>query len=82
MMGEGRHYGYQWWIDATGPDVAFAALGFRGQVIVVVPASRLVVVTNGRWRGVGRPAAEQSREVHRFIGDRLAPFLVPGYAPD
>ncbi len=44
--------------------------------------SRILLLTGVALAGVGRPAAEQSREVHRFIGDRLAPFLAPEYAPD
>ncbi len=53
------------------------ALFHGGQVIAVVPEADLVIVANSRWRGLSRPAAEQSNEVMRFISDRLAPFLVP-----
>ncbi len=38
-------YGFGWWIRSAGSDPAFAALGFGGQMIAVVPALRLVVVT-------------------------------------
>jgi CubicO group peptidase (beta-lactamase class C family) len=34
-------YGYYWW---TVADVGFAALGHGGQVVLVVPAQRLVLV--------------------------------------
>ena len=69
-------YGYQWWLERE-PTVVWSALGFAGQVISVVPAENTVIVANCRWRGLGRPSAEQSTEVYRFIGDRLAPYLAP-----
>jgi CubicO group peptidase (beta-lactamase class C family) len=34
-------YGYQWWVDDSGP---FMALGYAGQFIFVVPEQRMVVV--------------------------------------
>jgi len=42
--GEGNRYGYQWWIPDTGGASAFAAVGFAGQLVEVVPDLRLVVV--------------------------------------
>jgi len=35
------HYGYQWWIDSAG---YYAAVGYKGQRIFVVPAKNMVVV--------------------------------------
>ncbi len=49
-LGEGRGYGYMWWIygpgsNATRPDLAaYAASGTGGQLIVVVPGEDLVIV--------------------------------------
>ena len=37
-------YGYQWWVTTAAGDPAFAALGYGGQLIEVVPARHLVVV--------------------------------------
>jgi CubicO group peptidase (beta-lactamase class C family) len=40
----GDHYGYLWWPTAAASLPAFAAIGFGGQLIEVVPAKSLVVV--------------------------------------
>ena len=40
----GDHYGYQWWIPNVEGHSAFAAVGFGGQLVEVVPDLRLVVV--------------------------------------
>ena len=77
--GGGGEYGYQWWLE-TDPVTVWTAMGFAGQVISVVPEQRTVVVTHCRWRDLGRPSAEQVGEVHGFIRERLAPFLLPELA--
>jgi len=40
----GNRYGYQWWIPNVEGHSAFAAVGFGGQLVEVVPDLRLVVV--------------------------------------
>lgn len=40
-----RGYGFGWWIRSAADDPAFAALGYGGQLVEVVPTLRLVVVT-------------------------------------
>ncbi len=40
----GADYGYQWWVTSAGEYPAFAAIGYGGQIIKVVPDLRLVVV--------------------------------------
>ncbi|KQU68967.1 serine hydrolase [Phycicoccus sp. Root101] len=52
-------YGYQWWVTQEKGHAAYAALGFAGQVVEVVPDLRLVVVVateagdnNLRWEHV------------------------------
>lgn len=40
----GDGYGYQWWITKAGPEKAYAAVGFGGQLIEVVPSRHLVAV--------------------------------------
>ncbi|GAA2151521.1 CubicO group peptidase (beta-lactamase class C family) [Humibacillus xanthopallidus] len=37
-------YGYQWWVTTAGGHPAYAALGFGGQLVEVVPDKALVVV--------------------------------------
>jgi CubicO group peptidase (beta-lactamase class C family) len=39
-------YGYQWWVTSAGDHPAFAAIGYGGQIIEVVPDLRLVVVAS------------------------------------
>lgn len=47
------------------------AEGYGGQLIVVVPRSRSVVVATARWQGVGEAAA--SSQLHELLDvlDRL-----------
>jgi CubicO group peptidase (beta-lactamase class C family) len=52
-------YGYQWWVTQEKGHAAYAAFGFGGQVVEVVPDLRLVVVMateaaepNMRWEHV------------------------------
>src|SRR4051794_9513742 len=45
-IGPGDHYGYQWWITSAGHHDAYAAVGFGGQIIEVVPDLALVVVAS------------------------------------
>jgi CubicO group peptidase (beta-lactamase class C family) len=37
-------YGYQWWVETAGGHAAYAAAGYGGQLIEVVPDLRLVAV--------------------------------------
>ncbi|MFK8250769.1 serine hydrolase domain-containing protein [Ancylobacter terrae] len=52
----GQGYGYLWWIPRRrvfGPGAAYAA-GFGGQMIMIVPASGLVIAATTDWRRTGR----------------------------
>lgn len=40
-----ENYGYQWWVTKENGRHAYAAVGFAGQLVEVVPDLRLVVVT-------------------------------------
>jgi CubicO group peptidase (beta-lactamase class C family) len=40
-----ENYGYQWWVTKEKGHDAYAAVGFAGQLIEVVPDLRLVIVT-------------------------------------
>ena len=71
-------YGYQWWLIGSEngelPEDTFAALGFDGQFIYVIPSLELVVVRNGHY--------------NKFDGDAVAdPTLLArlppgGFLPD
>lgn len=54
LDGEGRHYGYQFWIPFEG---SFAMLGMGGQILLVVPDTELVLVITADTQGMG--GAEQ-----------------------
>jgi CubicO group peptidase (beta-lactamase class C family) len=42
----GGHYGYLWWVTTAAGEPAYAAVGYGGQLIEVVPRRRLVVVVS------------------------------------
>lgn len=42
----GADYGHQWWVTSAGEHPAFAAIGYGGQIIEVVPDLGLVVVAS------------------------------------
>jgi CubicO group peptidase (beta-lactamase class C family) len=50
-VGAGQGYGYQWWVQDGPRGRAYAALGYGGQAIVVLPALDLVVVLTTVPRG-------------------------------
>jgi CubicO group peptidase (beta-lactamase class C family) len=51
-VGDGRSYGYQWWINADG---TFQAQGIFGQLIHVDPKRRLVIAMSSAWpKATGR----------------------------
>lgn len=54
LDGDGRWYGYQFWIPMEG---TFAMLGLGGQIMLAVPEMDLVVVTTADTQGMG--GAEQ-----------------------
>lgn len=47
----GQGYGYQWWVQNGPRGKAYAALGYGGQAIVVLPALDLVIVLTTVPRG-------------------------------
>src|SRR5260370_25894855 len=67
--GQSWKYGFQWWLQRYGklPErYAWAARGFGGQKLRVVPESELITVFTG-WDGL--PGAEEPRH------DELEPVL-------
>jgi CubicO group peptidase (beta-lactamase class C family) len=68
---EGRHwgYGFQWWLQAYGklPEkFAWAARGFGGQELRVVPEHNLIVVLTG-WEILPSPNEPRHDELERVI---------------
>jgi len=48
--GPSGSYGYQWWITSVQDHQAFAALGFGGQLVEVVPDLKLVVAVSSDFK--------------------------------
>jgi len=74
----GADYGYQWWVTNAGADPAFAAVGFGGQLIEVVPNRHLVVVfatnlTADPNQVVRADSRAYELMVERFIAPRITP---------
>ncbi len=78
LVGDGRGYGYGWWVY---PDGSFAALGIFGQSVWVDPARELVVVTLGAWPQATSAALVRDREALwaavRMAVDPPPPGLMP-----
>jgi len=61
----GLTYGYQWWVAPSGNTQAYAALGYGGQHLIVVPALELIAVFTG-WNIYDKPPLDT-----RFALDRM-----------
>lgn len=62
-VGDGRGYGYQWWINADG---TFQAQGIFGQLIHVDPKRHLVIAISSAWpKATGRDLSAARTE---FLG--------------
>jgi CubicO group peptidase (beta-lactamase class C family) len=51
MADAANSYGYLWWIHPLQNYHGYAAIGAGGQLILVVPERRLIVVASSRVRG-------------------------------
>ena len=69
----GHRYGYLWWIEEWGGEVAHFAWGYGGQYVVVVPSLDLVAVVTS---SLARRQRGHTRNVRRFFDD----YLVPTFA--
>ena len=63
-----RKYGYQWWVlpTATGTTTAYAALGYGGQRLIVVPELELVAVVTG-WNIYDHPEVAPYTALDRLL---------------
>ena len=59
-----RGYGYQWWTLDVHGHVAFAAVGFAGQMVEVLPDLDAVVVASSDWADFPINAAELLDEIN------------------
>ena len=64
-------YGYQWWVMDAGGHPAFAAVGFAGQLIEVVPDLDLVVVV----ACLNDPAGFEADAFVQFVENAIVPAL-------
>jgi CubicO group peptidase (beta-lactamase class C family) len=72
----GDGYGYQWWVTKAGPDDAYAAVGYAGQLIEVVPARELVVVFATEWLAAGNQVVRaDSRAYQSMVARLIAPTV-------
>lgn len=68
--GPSPRYGYKWWLlplKGTAPARAYAALGYGGQVLIVVPDRNLIAVFTG-WNIYERPALGADLALERVLG--------------
>jgi CubicO group peptidase (beta-lactamase class C family) len=68
--GYGGGYGYQWWIVDDGDLEGFAAIGYGGQHVVVIPALELVVAMTADPAGVELDAVSLVRDIAAAATDR------------
>ncbi|OJJ15253.1 hypothetical protein BKI52_38200 [marine bacterium AO1-C] len=68
-------YGLLWWI-AQEKERLVAALGYGGQMIIVFPASEVVLVTTAYWQRIGTArAVKQQRQISKMIREYVLPFI-------
>lgn len=72
--GSADDYGYQWWVTTANGFDAFAAVGFGGQLIEVVPALDLVVVVSCTVQDVPRL---NSVSFMALVDHMIAPAVTP-----
>ena len=70
----GLGYGYQWWVTSAGEHRAFAAIGYGGQIIEVVPDLGLVVVAS-TW--IDDATSFDSRMWEMMVDMVIAPAFEP-----
>lgn len=67
---EGYGYGYGWWVKK--PVKGFyghMAMGYAGQVIIVLPEHKLVIAATHKWLVNNQDAINQQERITKFVGD-------------
>ncbi len=67
-------YGYYWWLNRIAGYDMYSALGAGGQILHVIPALEIVMVTTHGFRGNRRDYAEEA-ESYDFIWNFLIPAI-------
>lgn len=70
-----QFYGYHWWVNPIEGSRSFAAEGYAGQNIVVLPELDIVIAVTSQSAGLFGTASQQSREVRDFLSEVLFPLL-------
>ena len=71
-----EHYGYQWWVTTAGGHPAYAAIGFGGQLIEVVPDKALVVVFATHFDILSAiPPGPSPADYHTMVSGAIVPAL-------
>jgi CubicO group peptidase (beta-lactamase class C family) len=79
----GGAYGYKWWIaprQEPGSPAAYAAIGYGGQLLIVVPDLQLLAVFTG-WNIYDRPSLKAFVAKDRIVAAVKAAAKMPGAAP-
>jgi len=67
-LGEGAGYGQLWWVSDRESLHFFSAVGFGGQLLLVVPAHQLVVVAQQEWWQItGETAVKNSTDFYNNV---------------
>lgn len=67
-------YGYYWWLNRIAGYDMYSALGAGGQILHVIPALEVVLVTTHGYRGNQRDYVEEA-ESYEFIWNYLIPAI-------
>lgn len=67
-------YGYYWWLNHIATYDMYSALGAAGQILHIIPALELVMVTTHSFAGNPRDYAEEA-ESYQFLWNDLIPAI-------
>jgi CubicO group peptidase (beta-lactamase class C family) len=62
----GWRYGYQWWTASNGSIGSYAAIGYGGQLLIVVPPLELIAVFTG-WNIYDKPSLDARVALDRVL---------------
>jgi CubicO group peptidase (beta-lactamase class C family) len=66
-LGEGAGYGLLWWVSERDQLRFFSAVGYGGQLLLVVPAQQLVVVAQHQWLLPAEAAVKNSTDFYNEV---------------